>query len=147
MKGTLLIQLILLLGAGSMLFLFIWRWHTAHTRAWKRIAFFVFVVANVYAVLRPDDVTWVAHHLGVGRGTDLVLYLLVVAVSFYALNTYMRFRSLEKQVTDLARAVALRDAMLLNSERLSSGQLSGGHLVTESLDPQAEVRSTASSSS
>ncbi len=118
MKGTLLIQLILLFGAGMMLFLFIRRWDAAHTRAWKRIGFFVFVVANVFAVLRPGDVTWVAHRVGVGRGTDLVLYLLVVAVSFFALNTYMRFRSLEKQVTDLARAMALRDAGPLNRERL-----------------------------
>jgi hypothetical protein len=122
MKGTLLIQLILLCGAGAMLFLFIRRWDAAHTRAWKRIAFFMFVVANVYAVLRPDDITWVAHKLGVGRGTDLVLYLLVVAVSFFALNTYMRFRSLETKVTDLARAVALRDAELLNAERLDPRQ-------------------------
>lgn len=119
MNGPLLIQLILLCGAGSMLFLFIRRWDAAHTRAWKRIAFFVFVVANVYAVLRPDDINWVAHRLGVGRGTDLVLYLLVVAVSFFALNTYMRFRSLETKVTELARAVALRDAELLNADRLS----------------------------
>lgn len=118
MKGTLLIQLILLFGAGMMLFLFVRRWDAAHTRAWKRIAFFVFVVANVYAVLRPGDVTWVAHRVGVGRGTDLVLYLLVVAVSFFALNTYMRFRSLEKQVTDLARTIALREAGPVNRDRL-----------------------------
>ncbi|QMU79343.1 DUF2304 domain-containing protein [Streptacidiphilus sp. PB12-B1b] len=123
MKGTLLIQLILLLGAGMMLFLFIRRWDAAHTRAWKRIAFFLFVVANVFAVLRPGDVTWVANRLGVGRGTDLVLYLLVVAVSFFALNTYMRFRSLEKKVTDLARTVALRDAELLNRDRLDRERL------------------------
>ncbi len=118
MRGTLLIQLILLLGAGAMLFLFIRRWDAAHTRAWKRIAFFVFVVANVYAVLRPGDITWIAHKVGVGRGTDLVLYLLVLAVSFFALNTYMRFRSLEQKVTDLARAVALQEAVTVNNDRL-----------------------------
>ena len=126
MKGTLLIQIILLLGAGALLVLFIRRWDAAHTRAWKRIGFFVFVVANMYAVLRPNDVTWVAHRVGVGRGTDLVLYLLVVGVSFFALNTYMRFRSLERKVTDLARTVALRDAELLNSERLGARLLDDG---------------------
>ena len=137
MKGTLLIQLILLLGAGALLILFIRRWDAAHTRAWKRIAFFVFVVANIYAVLRPDDVTWVAHRLGVGRGTDLVLYLLVVGVSFFALNTYMRFRSLERKVTDLARTVALRDAELLNSERLGARLLDDGRAPKE-LAPEQE---------
>ena len=152
MKGTLLIQIILLLGAGALLVLFIRRWDAAHTRAWKRIGFFVFVVANMYAVLRPNDVTWVAHRVGVGRGTDLVLYLLVVGVSFFALNTYMRFRSLERKVTDLARTVALRDAELLNAERLGARLLDDG-LSEQDLskreetadEPQQAVGSSSSS--
>ena len=36
------------------------------------------------------------------RGTDLVLYLLVVAFAFYAVNTYLRFRNLERRFTDFA---------------------------------------------
>ena len=70
----------------------------------------MFVVVNVYAVLRPTNVTWLAHQLGVGRGTDLVLYVIVLAMGFLTLNTFLRFRSLEKKITDLARTVAIKRA-------------------------------------
>ncbi|MFD4908279.1 DUF2304 domain-containing protein [Kitasatospora purpeofusca] len=111
------IQLLLMVGTGVLVLAFVRRWDAAHTRAWKRMAFFAFVVANVYAVLRPEDVTWIANKLGVGRGTDLVLYLLVVGMAFMTLNTFMRFRSLEKKLTDLARTVAVNDGQRVNSDR------------------------------
>lgn len=63
-----------------------------------------------YAVLRPDDVTWLAGRLGVGRGADLVLYLLVVGFGFFAVSTYLRFRALEVRFTRLARTIALERA-------------------------------------
>lgn len=111
------IQLVLVLGAGTAAFTFIRRWDRTNTRAGKRIAFVLFVLANIYAVLRPDDVTWVANRLGVGRGTDLVLYLMVLALAFLALNTYLRFRALEKKLTDMARTVAISEGARLNQER------------------------------
>ncbi|MFD9125786.1 DUF2304 domain-containing protein [Kitasatospora sp. NPDC059571] len=111
------IQLLLIAGSLSVALMFIRRWNAAHTRAWKRIAFSLFVLANIYAVLRPTDVTWVANRLGVGRGTDLVLYLMVIAMAFLALNTYLRFRELEKKLTDLARTVAINEGSRLNNER------------------------------
>ncbi|MDH6704583.1 hypothetical protein P3T27_001286 [Kitasatospora sp. MAA19] len=111
------IQLVLIVGAVSLAFMFIRRWDRANTRAWKRIAFSVFVIANIYAILRPSDVTWVAHKFGVGRGTDLVLYVMVLAMGFLTLNTFLRFRSLEKKLTDLARTVAINEGSRLNEER------------------------------
>ncbi|MCX5123136.1 DUF2304 domain-containing protein [Streptomyces sp. ZAF1911] len=112
------IQLVLILGSVSLALMFIRNWDQAKTRAWKRIAFSVFVLVNVYAVLRPTDVTWLAHQLGVGRGTDLVLYVMVLAMGFLTLNTFLRFRSLEKKITDLARTVALSEGARHNDERL-----------------------------
>ncbi|MDY0815413.1 DUF2304 domain-containing protein [Kitasatospora purpeofusca] len=111
------IQLVLIAGAVVLAFMFIRRWDAANTRAWKRIAFSVFVVANIYAILRPSDVTWFAHKMGVGRGTDLVLYVMVLAMGFLTLNTFLRFRSLEKKLTDLARTVAINEGARLNEER------------------------------
>jgi small membrane protein len=114
-----LIQIILLAGAIVLLALFVRQWDRVRTRAWKRLAFLAFVGTNIYAIVRPEDTTWVAKHMGVGRGTDLILYLLVIGVAFMTLNTYMRFRSLEKKITDLARTIAIRDAQLLNQDRIS----------------------------
>lgn len=111
------IQVLLLIAVAGLLFGFI-RWqHGVRLQASKRLAFFGFLALNVWAVLRPDDVTAVAQRLGVGRGADLLLYLLVVAFIFVVLNFYLRFRDMSERFTDLARAVALRDAELVNRER------------------------------
>ena len=68
------------------------------------------MLAGVYAVLRPNDTTVVAHWLGVDRGTDLMLYALIIAFSFTTLSTYLRFKDLELRYARLARAVALEGA-------------------------------------
>ena len=70
----------------------------------------LFVIAGVYAILRPDDTTVVANWLGVDRGTDLMEYALIIAFVFTTLSTYMRFKELELRYARLARAIALQGA-------------------------------------
>jgi hypothetical protein len=103
----------ILIAAVVVLFLFFIRSsHSVKTQAFKRIGFIVFLGLSLDAVLRPDDTTWLAHKVGVGRGADLLLYMLVAAFAFFAVNTFLRFRNLERRFTDLARSIALRDAQL-----------------------------------
>lgn len=83
---------------------------TAQAKAWVKLGFVVFVVAGIYAILRPNDTTTLAHWLGLGRGTDLMLYALIIAFAFTTLSTYLRFKDLELRYSRLARAVALRGA-------------------------------------
>ena len=111
------VQILLVIAALGALIYFVRKQHNVRIRASKRIAFFAFIAVNIYAVLRPDDTTKVAHLIGVGRGTDLVLYLLVVAFVFGMLNTYLRQREISNHLTDLARAMALREAELANRDK------------------------------
>jgi len=83
---------------------------SAQSQAWIKVGFVLFVLAGVYAVLRPNDTTVVAHWLGVARGTDLMLYALIIAFSFSTLSTYLRFKDLELRYAQLARAIALERA-------------------------------------
>jgi small membrane protein len=83
---------------------------SAQSQAWVKVGFMLFVLAGVYAVLRPNDTTVVAHWLGVARGTDLMLYALIIAFSFSTLSTYLKFKDLEVRYARLARAVALERA-------------------------------------
>lgn len=106
----LIVQLLLLLAILAVLLILVRRGHTVRIRAFKRLAFVALLVATVYAILRPRDVTWVANRIGVGRGTDLVLYCLAMAFFAFAVNTYVRFRNLEKRFAELVRAVALQNA-------------------------------------
>jgi small membrane protein len=68
------------------------------------------LLAAVVAVLHPDSVTAVAHRVGVGRGTDLVLYVLVVVSAMTWLGMYRRLSELEARLTRLVRFQALAEA-------------------------------------
>jgi hypothetical protein len=111
------IQVLLLFAVVCALLYFVRGQHGVRVRAGKRLGFVAFLIVNAYAVLRPDDVTWVAKRVGVGRGADLVLYLTVVSFVFAVLNFYQRTKDQERRLTDLARAVALRDAEIANRHK------------------------------
>lgn len=112
-----LIQFILVLAVLTILYVFVRSSHAVYVQASKRIGLVLFALANVYAVMRPDDLTAIARLLGVGRGTDLVLYALVVAFMAGMFSMYQRFRVVDRRYTELARTVAIREAELVNRER------------------------------
>jgi hypothetical protein len=112
-----LIQYLLIAAVPVMFVLFIRSRHGVRMQAGKRLGFLLFLLANIWAVARPEDTTRLAHLVGVGRGADLMLYTLIVAFVFSVFSFYLRINDDEQRVTKLARAVALRDAEVLNRER------------------------------
>ncbi|MCE9515564.1 MAG: DUF2304 domain-containing protein [Mycobacterium sp.] len=102
---------VLLIAAVISLLVYLLRARTnAKAKAWVKVGYVLFVIAAVYAILRPDDTTVVANWLGVDRGTDLLSYALIIAFVFTTLSTYLRFKELEVRYAQLARAVALQNA-------------------------------------
>jgi hypothetical protein len=102
---------VLLIAAVVSLLVYLLRSRTStQSRAWVKVGYVLFVLTGIYAVLRPDDTTVVANWLGVARGTDLMLYALVIAFAFTTLSAYMRFKDLELRYARLARAIALEGA-------------------------------------
>ena len=84
----------------------------ARHQAVRRLLLLGFIVLAIVSVLYPKLLTHVAGWVGVGRGTDLVLYLLFVLVLGFMASTYRRFRDLEHQITVLTRRLALDEAVL-----------------------------------
>jgi hypothetical protein len=83
-------------------------------RALHRVVWRGFVVgglvAAVVSVIDPNVMTWVANRLGVGRGADLLLYLLTVAFMLVSVILFRRLSDLERRYVALARAHAIQDA-------------------------------------
>ena len=105
-----LIQVILI-AAFAVMFVVALRSRSAHSvNAWKKIAFAALMVLVVIAVLAPAVVSIVAQAIGVGRGTDLVLYLLAVTFGFYVVNQYLRAQEARHQLHQLARRIAILEA-------------------------------------
>lgn len=88
----------------------------ARKQALRRVFMFLFVVAAASSVFFPQAWTWVANLLGIGRGADLLLYLLVLIFIGFVANTYRRFRQLETSLTTVARELALLKAQLSEDE-------------------------------
>lgn len=83
---------------------------TTTNLAIRRLGGIGFAMVAAFSVLFPDAVTWVANLVGVGRGTDLVLYALVVAFLYISIALYQRIHHLEERLVELTRALALHDA-------------------------------------
>lgn len=81
-------------------------------QATRRILLVLLGVFAVLSVLIPEIWTDVAQFLGIGRGTDLLLYGLTIAFLSYVATSYRRERALQASVTRLARRLALDEAVI-----------------------------------
>ncbi len=108
MNTLLIIQVVLILVV-VLVVARLFRSRGARAQAIRRIGLLVFAAFAAVSILFPDVWTQLAHTLGVGRGTDLVLYGLVVAFLSFTVTTYLRFRDLETNYTRLARRIALEE--------------------------------------
>jgi hypothetical protein len=88
----------------------LFRYRGARSQAIRRIGLTLFAGFAVVSILFPTVWNRIAHLVGVGRGTDMVLYALVVAFLSFTVTTYLRFRDLETRYTKLARRLALDEA-------------------------------------
>ncbi len=105
----LVFQIIAVLAIGVAAF-FMFRSGGARHQAIRRVFMLFFIVAAASSVFFPQAWTWVANLFGIGRGADLLLYLLVLIFVGYVATTYRRFREIEAQLTLIARHVALAES-------------------------------------
>lgn len=131
----LLIQILLVIAVAALTLYFLSNRRKARAKAGVKIGFVVFLVIAIFAVLFPDATTWVAQLVGVQRGTDLMLYGLIVAFVFVTISSYLRFREQELRFARLARAVALSNAQAPlektaqpeEAARLENTEVNGGN--------------------
>lgn len=114
--GVTLIQVVLIaaiLGVALLL-----NRSTADSRhqAIRRLLLLGFVVAAVVSVAVPSLLSRIAAFVGVGRGTDLLLYALVIAFLSYIATSLRRTRQLTSRITVLARELALAQARIEDGE-------------------------------
>lgn len=75
--------------------------------ALRRLATTVAMSAGIFVVVFPNSLTLLANAIGVSRGTDLLLYGLVIVFLFTTLALSARLKLLERRLTLLAREQAL----------------------------------------
>ncbi|CAB4336473.1 MAG: DUF2304 family protein [Actinobacteria bacterium] len=92
---------------------------STEARAFRRIAFLGLSVMIVLAVLFPDMLTFVANLVGIGRGADLVIYLVAIGLLFFSVSVFLKFGDMDRRLTLLGRHIALLEesGAVKNSER------------------------------
>ncbi len=66
--------------------------------------------AAAAAIVDPGIPQGIATRLGIGRGADLVLYLLVLAFLWGSFYSYSCFVRLQRQLTEVVRHLAIQSA-------------------------------------
>jgi hypothetical protein len=61
-------------------------------------------------ILQPEVTNTVARFLGIGRGADLVLYVLALSFLVSLVYFYHKYRQLSSDLTEIVRSLAIRDA-------------------------------------
>ncbi len=72
--------------------------------AWTGVWLVVFVFGMV-----PQWSDLLSRFMGIERGADLFLFFGILLVGYLVLSLYLHVQSLERKITELVRALALRD--------------------------------------
>lgn len=98
--------LILTFCVGTFLYL-----RFARTRTLDRLLLIGAALVGIVMIANPDLTTEIANLIGVGRGTDLLLYFGLTVFGFVLSYLYSRLRSTEARLTELTRYIAIQEAM------------------------------------
>jgi hypothetical protein len=102
-----IIKVILIAGTLVLGFIALRQRATGATLAIRRLGGAAIIVVGTVLVLWPNTTTTVANAIGVGRGTDLLLYALVMAFMFTTISIHQKLYVLDQRVTSLVRELAL----------------------------------------
>ena len=83
---------------------------------------FAMLFAGGAAVIFPEQTDTVANFVGVGRGVDLITYVIEVTVLFVLIHYYTKFVELQRQLTDVVRELAILRAEVDRVAPSSSSQ-------------------------
>jgi hypothetical protein len=80
------------------------------------VTVFAMLMVGGAAVIFPEETDVVANFVGVGRGVDLITYVIEVTVLFVLIHYYTKFVELQRQLTDVVREVAILRAEVERSQ-------------------------------
>lgn len=104
------IQILLIVGVVIIGAVFMRRTGADSHLAIRRLLYGAFVLVAILSILFPQWLTWAANLIGVGRGTDLLLYALVLMFLVFVYTQSRRNAAQQRRLTLLARRLALMQA-------------------------------------
>ena len=134
-----LIKVLLMAGIGVVALLFVRGHSTARHQAVRRVMVVAFAGLATASLLFPQTWQSAAELLGVGRGTDLLLYATILVVLGFMVTSYLRTRDLQRQVTVLSRRLALDEALEAQQQAALVAQQEAARAALEVAAPVTRV--------
>ena len=75
----------------------------------KLLYWMMFWIVALFVIWLPQSTSTIASYLGVGRGVDVVLYVSIVVLFYSQFQLSRKVDRLERSLTDLVRALALKN--------------------------------------
>ncbi|HBH16816.1 MAG TPA: DUF2304 domain-containing protein [Candidatus Veblenbacteria bacterium] len=73
------------------------------------VEWFLLWLAAGYLVIVPETSSYLATVVGVGRGSDLVVYLAIILVFYLLFKIFLRLERSERALTTIVRQLALKN--------------------------------------
>ena len=114
------IQYILIAFAAFAISRVLLRFRRGGMRMLDLVLWLVFWAGVVVVAVRPETTSLVAAWLGVARGADTAIYFAVLILFSLLFRTFTRIEDMDRQITRIVRANALKDLeALLAAEQKS----------------------------
>lgn len=82
----------------------------------RQAMFGLIVGLGILLVALPDLTTQVANYLGVGRGVDLIFYLVIILAGFGFLHIYAQLKKMSEGLAEVVRQQAIEQVKTPSSE-------------------------------
>ncbi len=102
-----IIKIILILSLLLSLAYFIKNVNKVSVKAWKRLVLFFLPLFGIISVVYPNIIDNLAKKIGIGRGADLLLYVLVIIFIFVTLNFYLKFKEISLKQGKIISKIAI----------------------------------------
>lgn len=103
------IQIIILAALLLAFLLTLRRARQGAVRRLEALAWSAVWVVGAIVVARPEVASWLANTVGIGRGSDLAVYIAIVLLLILSFNLYVQHHRLQRDITELVRKEALKD--------------------------------------
>jgi hypothetical protein len=101
-----LIKIILILFTLFVLFKVALRFRERRISLKEFIFWIIFWLAVLFVVLMPETTSLAANLVGVGRGSDLAVYLSIVLLFYLVFRIFVKLDNIESEITKIVRKEA-----------------------------------------
>ncbi|GAA3944390.1 DUF2304 domain-containing protein [Pseudoclavibacter caeni] len=118
--SQILIKIVLIVAFGLLALYLIAPISGQRGLAIRKIVYLLLFAGAALAVLFPSWISQLARSLGIGRGTDLLLYGLIVVFLGVSFSLRRKIKMQEVAITELARSIAIDNPRLPGASDASS---------------------------